>query len=162
MSSAVATLREIRDRCQGGVPLELDQARFLYQTLDKFLSHRCRNFEEALNLRYGRGGIPWWREDANRARDTALRELARRYLGSHSITARARAVHALAVRYAASAWRFDRDRKDPPRQYLGTSREWLWRAFASGAPMPIGERQLRTILVDDPPNGLPSAGEERS
>jgi hypothetical protein len=159
MPTAAATLREIRDRCQGGIPLELDQSNFLYQALDKFLSHQCRSFEEALSLRCGRGGIPWWREDANRARDAALRELAGRYFGLESITARARAVHGLARRYAAAAWRFDRDVKSMPRQYLGTQREWLWRAFVSGAPMPIGERQLRTILTGGPTEGMTVVGE---
>jgi hypothetical protein len=33
----------------------------------------------------------------------------------------------------------------PPR-YRGTEREFVWRAFKSGAPMPLGERQLRNIV----------------
>jgi hypothetical protein len=34
-----------------------------------------------------------------------------------------------------------------PETYEGTPLEFLWRAFKSGAPMPIGERQLRRILA---------------
>ncbi len=51
-----------------------------------------------------------------------------------------------AVRYAASAWRFDRERDAMPERYKGTQTECLWRAFKSGATMPIGVRQLRNIL----------------
>ncbi len=52
----------------------------------------------------------------------------------------------MAARYAASAWRHDRKRGEMPRQYQGTVKECLWLAFASGAPMPLCERQLRRIL----------------
>ncbi len=34
----------------------------------------------------------------------------------------------------------------PPR-YSDTQNEYLWRAFKSGAAMPISERQLRSILA---------------
>ncbi|HJS33274.1 MAG TPA: hypothetical protein VJ924_14870 [Alphaproteobacteria bacterium] len=64
-----------------------------------------------------------------------------------TISARANHVRTLATRYAASAWRFDRDRDQMPPHYSGTPMEMLWRAFKSGAPMPIGERQLRNILA---------------
>jgi hypothetical protein len=33
-----------------------------------------------------------------------------------------------------------------PDHYNGTVNEWLYQAFAAGAPMPICERQLRVIL----------------
>ena len=55
-----------------------------------------------------------------------------------------------ARRYAASTWRFDRDNDAMPAHYAGTSKECLWRAFKSRAPMPIGERQLRNILTPRP------------
>jgi hypothetical protein len=35
-----------------------------------------------------------------------------------------------------------------PVDYAGTAHEQLWLAFKSGAAMPLGERQLRTILAD--------------
>jgi hypothetical protein len=34
-----------------------------------------------------------------------------------------------------------------PERYAGTQNEYLWRAFKSGAAMPISERQLRNILA---------------
>ena len=34
-----------------------------------------------------------------------------------------------------------------PPDYADTQKECLWRAFKSGAPMPIGERQLRNVLA---------------
>ncbi len=33
-----------------------------------------------------------------------------------------------------------------PAHYRGTCREYIWKALKSGAPMPLGERQLRNIL----------------
>jgi len=56
-------------------------------------------------------------------------------------------MHTRAVRYGASAWRHDRGVGEMPRAYAGTDREPLWRAFRSGAPMPLGERQLRNIIA---------------
>jgi hypothetical protein len=53
----------------------------------------------------------------------------------------------MARRYAASAWRHDRENGEMPAHYRGTAKECLWRAFASGATMPLCERQLRTILA---------------
>lgn len=55
--------------------------------------------------------------------------------------------HYPAVRYAASAWRFERAIEQMPERYAGTTSEFPWRAFKAGAPMPIGERQLRNILA---------------
>jgi hypothetical protein len=34
-----------------------------------------------------------------------------------------------------------------PAHYRATPKEYLWRAFKSQAPVPIGERQLRNILT---------------
>ena len=48
---------------------------------------------------------------------------------------------------AASAWRHDRNNADMPSHYRGTVKEYLWRAFTSGAATPICERQLRNILA---------------
>jgi hypothetical protein len=47
----------------------------------------------------------------------------------------------------ASAWRIDRNYEDMPPAYAGTPKEFLWQAFQSGAPMPLGERQLRNIVA---------------
>jgi hypothetical protein len=33
-----------------------------------------------------------------------------------------------------------------PDAYAGTPREYLWRAFSSGAAMPLSERQVRNIV----------------
>jgi hypothetical protein len=79
-------------------------------------------------------------------RDEALRGLARRIAPGGSTAAKAKGVYRLALRYAASAWRFDREREAMPDTYFGTPNELLWRAFKSGAAMPLGERQLRTVL----------------
>jgi hypothetical protein len=89
-------------------------------------------------------------EAAIRRRDQALRELAQRHFGGLTNTARANRIQQLALRYAASAWRLDRDQQDMPPAYAGTPHESLWHAFKSGATMPLCSRQLRQILADLP------------
>lgn len=144
---------KLRAACRRCLDDSDEQLRWLGCSLDQFLTHRCRSIDEALGLQTGRGGIPWWREEANRKRDAALRELAARHFAGLSVTAQARQLHMLAARYAASTWRFDRTRTTMPPGYGGGTHEWLWLAFSSGAPMPIGERQLRNILPPADPSG---------
>ena len=85
-------------------------------------------------------------EEAIRVRDCALRELAGRFHGARSVSGQAQEIRRRALRYAASAWRFDSARSAMPGRYAGTQKEYLWHAFKSGAAMPIGVRQLRNIL----------------
>jgi hypothetical protein len=144
MQATIDALRTITRKCLNNND---DQLRWLGRSLEDFLAHRCRSVDEALGLRFPRGGIPWWREDAIRKRDAALRELAAKHCRGSSVSALARGVRALSVRYAASAWRFDCRRRSMPAHYAGGDHECLWHAFSSGAPMPISERQLRNILL---------------
>jgi hypothetical protein len=139
-------LAEIARRCQAGQPLPPDHSYWLAEAIDSFLGKATTSLEEALGLRYGRGGVPWWRERALRERDTALRELADECYADLSICKRSREIATLASRYGASAWRQDRDGRDMPEAYAGTPREYLWRAFRSGGTMPLSERQVRNIV----------------
>ena len=147
MLSAIKNLREIAQCCSEGRPLRDHLARWFGRCLGEFLAHRAHTIEEALGLRAARGGIPWWREEAMRGRNALLQELGRCFYAGESISGQARQIYVATMRYACSAWRFDRDRDALPAGYEGTAKEYLWRAFKSGAPMPIGERQLRTILA---------------
>lgn len=146
MLTTIEQLRDISQRCRNREPLSAEQLNWLGHVLSDFLSQRCHSVDEAFGLRFARGGVPWWREEAMRKRDAALRELARRHFADLSVAAQASRIQTLAVRYAASAWMLDKGDGGMPESYVGTAKEWLWRAFASGAPMPIGERQLRHIL----------------
>ncbi len=146
MYATIDNLRDISRRGVAAQPLSDEQLRWLGRSLMNFLAHRCRSVDEALGLRFARGGVPWWLEEAMRKRDAALRELAARFHGGCSVSTQARAIRTAAIRYAAAAWRRDRDSEAMPGHYVGAAQEWLWRAFASGAPMPIGERQLRHVL----------------
>lgn len=148
MLSTIDNLREVARRCMSGEPLSDDLARWLGSSLEQFLVRRCRTIEDAFGLRSPRGGVPWWLEEAMRRRDAALRDLAGHFFSALSLTARAKQIHALAVRYGASSWLRDHERESMPSAYRGNANEWLWRAFKSGAPMPICERQLRHILAD--------------
>lgn len=147
MLNEITYLREIARRCLAGEPLDDSLSRWLGRSLDGFLSQRYRTVDEALGLRGERGGMPWWREEANRVRDAALRELAARLSPDLSVSGQARLVHDLSCRYASSAWCRDRARETMPMHYAGTPKELLWRAFKSGATMPVCERHLRNILA---------------
>ncbi len=147
MMMTIDNLREIARRCRSGEPLPTDLSAWLGASLDEFLSRRRRTIEDALGLHWPRGGVPWWLEEAMRKRDVALRELAARFYAGLSVSRQAATIHSRALRYAASLWRLERAREAVPVQHLGTPYEWLWRAFKSGAAMPIGERQLRHILM---------------
>ncbi len=150
MFARIETLRDITRRCLAGEPLTAEESRWLGASLASFLEHRCHSVDDALGLRFPQGGVPWWREEAIRERDAALRDLAARFHGELSTSAKAKRIHTLMVRYAASAWRHDRAREAMPHRYAGGPHEHLWRSFKSGAAMPIGERQLRNILADRP------------
>ncbi len=144
----LCNLREIALRCRSCEPLDEDDSQWLGRALQDFLNRNCQSIEDALGLKFPHGGIPWWREEENRMRDAALRELAERFYGDLSPCAKAREIQTIANRYAASAWRHDRNREEIPRHYAGTPHDLLWRAFKSGAVMPLGERQLRNILAE--------------
>jgi hypothetical protein len=143
MHIIIERLRNLSERCRRSTDAEFQ---WLGGALDRFVNHRCRSLEEAFGLRFARGGMPWWREEATRKRDTALRALTQRYYPNHRPAERVKRIYELTVRYGASAWRWDALRQAMPPQYTGTANEWLWKAFASGAPMPIRERRLRDIL----------------
>ncbi len=147
MVMEIDNLREIARCCQDGKPLDTGLMNWLGRSLEDFLNQRRRTIEEAMGLHMPQGGVPWWVEEALRTRDAALREIAGRFCSKQSVSAQARDIHTLAKRYAASAWRFDQDRETMPQGYRGTVKAWLWRAFKSGARMPICERHLRTILA---------------
>ena len=145
--ASIDNLREIMSQCFDGKPLDGDLADWLGEAIDGYLTRQFRTLEEALGLIFPRGGIPWWREEAMRKRDAALRYLAETFLDELTLGMQAQKIWTEATRYAASAWRFDDDNDDMPDRYAGTSKECLWQAFKSGAPMPIGARQLRNILA---------------
>jgi hypothetical protein len=145
--ASINNLREIMSQCFDGKPLDGDLAEWLGEAIDGYLTRQFRTLEEALGLIFPRGGIPWWREEATRKRNAALRYHAETFLDKLSLGMQAQEIWTEASRYAASAWRFDDDNIEMPGHYAGTAKECLWQAFKSGAPMPLGERQLRNILA---------------
>lgn len=144
--SPVVRLREIARRCESCEPLDANLSVWLGTILKDFLERETSSLEEILGLCYGRGGMPWRRAEAMRDRDAALRALAGNFFATRSPCTRSREIAILADRYGASAWLIDRKSANMPECYTGTHREYLWRAFKSGAAMPLGERQIRNIL----------------
>lgn len=148
MLMTIERLRQVSDLCQEGKPLDEQLANWFGSCLQDFLEHRTESFEEAFGLPSCRGGVPWWKEERMRRRDEALRALAEGWSGEdETVGAVAREIHLISKRYAASAWRIDRDNAEMPAVYEGTRKQFLWKAFQSGAPMPLGERQLRNIIA---------------
>lgn len=157
MLLAIRQLREIVECFRAGVELPDELADWLERSLREFLDHRCSSVDEALGLRFAKGGVPWWLEEGMRVRDAALRTLADRFYAYESVSGRAARIHALSVRFAAANWPFDQREAEMPARYPGTPKEYLWHAFRSGAPMPLGERRLRSILAGLPD---PTASDE--
>src|SRR6185295_7602667 len=118
MTTTIDRLRDVSSFCRQGAALPPELAGWLSAGIERFLGREARDLDGALGLIQAQGGIPWWREDAIRRRD------------------------------AGATWRIDREHTAMPPHYAGTAQEQLWRAFKSGAAMPLGERQLRTILGD--------------
>lgn len=146
MPTAIDRFRDISRHCRDGAPLPRDLAAWLAGGLAAFLERRAPDLDRAFGLVLGQGGVPWWREEAIRRRDGELRRYAALAHPLGGVTQRARAVARALARYAAGAWRFERDALDVPAHHRGRAEAHLWRAFKSGAAMPLGERQLRTVL----------------
>jgi hypothetical protein len=147
MLTEIRNLQEVARCCLAGENLDPTLSNWLGESLKSYLERRADSIEGALGLSAPRGGVPWWMEAAIRERDAVLRRLARQFFAEHSVSAQARLIRQRALRYAASSWRFDRNRAEMPGHYDGTINALLWRAFKSGAAMPIGERQLRSVLA---------------
>jgi hypothetical protein len=146
MLASIDNMRTVARLCQTGEPLPDDLATWLAASLQSYLERRAESLNDAFGLRNARGGVPWRIEASMRVRDEALRQLATRHLPSLRTSAQANRIRELSTRYEASNWRFDLSRDAMPQAYEGTPHEWLWQAFKSGAAMPLGLRQLRTIL----------------
>ena len=147
MLSAINNLREVQQRCVNRQPLDPELADWLAQSLQAFLSQRCKSVDIAFGLSAPQGGVPWWLEEGIRKRNKAIQELAYLTCPGQTPTAQARRIRALSLRYAATGWRQDRFREEMPARYAGTAKQILWGAFKSGAAMPVSERHLRGILA---------------
>jgi hypothetical protein len=147
MLRAIENLREVARRCRTGEPLPASLSAWLGSSLDDFLSHRRRTIDDAFGLVWPRGGVPWWLEEAMRNRDAALRELALRFYSGQTVSRQAATIFRISSRYAETRWHHDRVVEELPAHHRDTPYEWLWRAFKSGAAMPIGDRQLRHVLM---------------
>ena len=147
MLASIQNLREISQLCSTGERLTPELSMWLGTTLNEFLDQRAPSLDDAMGLKYPRGGVPWWAEEAIVKRDRALREMGAECFPEHSRSAKASLIRTLSVRYAATAWLRDRAAEEMPEHYRGEPREYLWRAFKSGAAIPLSDRHLRTILI---------------
>ena len=136
-----------------------DDSKWLASRLIQYLDSASRGLtvDAALDLAPLPGIAAWWTEATIEARDTALRDLAASFHPGRRPASQAYQIERQALRYAASAWRFDQERDDMPERYAGTETACLWAAFKSGAQMPIAKRQLQSILAVDKHADAPQA-----
>jgi hypothetical protein len=92
------------------------------------------------------------------ARDAVLRALAHRFFPGVPVSIQASLIALRAERFALVQWPRDRERAQIPARYRDTPDEYLWAAFKAGAPMPVGKRELRRILIGIPENDPDEAG----
>ncbi len=109
-------------------------------------AERGLSIDAALGLASMPGEASWWTAEALEVRDDALRGLAERHSARCKTASAAYKIERLALRYATSAWRYDRDHDVMPERHRDTETEFLWQAFKAGA-MPLNKRQLQTILA---------------
>lgn len=150
MFDAIEALERIRRSCDARKPIPEDIQAWLGGALGRFLDHSSPDLNEAFGLTQGRGGVPWWLAKGIAERDTALRSLAAIHYAGQTPSYTARRIRQMAIRYESVAWSRDAKAEAMPCRYRGTAREWLWRAFNSGARMPLSERHLRNLLATPP------------
>ena len=141
-------LRRIAAALAAGQMPAAEDAKWMAQALENYLAAASRgaDLEICFGLKPMPGGDPWWTLEAIESRNAAIREMAERFWPDVRPANQADKIHRAALRYAASSWRFDRDRPGMPSEYADTPKECLWQAFASGGKMPLAKRQLETIL----------------
>src|SRR6266850_235001 len=115
MLTSINNMKTVAQLCRSQQPLPAPLAGWLAASLQSFLDQRSESLNDAFGLRNARGGVPWRTEAMIRSRDAALRRLARDHLGNLSLTAKAERIRQLSLRYAASSWRFDRERDEMPK-----------------------------------------------
>ena len=125
--------------------------RWLASRLRSYLSGAERGLalDAALELAPMPGVSSWWAAEAMAVRDGALRDLADRFYPGCKPASQAFQIARLSLRYAGSSWLHDRNHDVMPGRHEGTATACLWRAFTSGAVMPLGKRALQTILAAD-------------
>ena len=143
--AAVEKLRRLAAELEGGG----DDARWLAACIREYLESAPRGatMDMCLGVAAMPGEVNWWTAEATRVRDDAIRDLAARYYPSLRPGTQAREIERLALRYATASWHHDRDRDTMPERYAGTETAYLWRAFKSGAAMPLKRRQIETVLA---------------
>ena len=147
-SPALASVDKLR-RLAAVLEAGDDDARWLASRLRNYLdgAERGLTVDMALDLAPMPGTAAWWTDERIETRDAALRAMAVRFYPCARPASAAYKIERLALRYATSAWRFDRERDSMPERYADTEAACLWMAFKSGAIMPLSKRQLQTILA---------------
>jgi hypothetical protein len=146
MLSTIQSLRMAAEKFALGQLPDPNLLRWLAASLQAYVDHRAASLEEAMGIRRCKGGMPWWKEEAVRARNEALRQACRLIACHDPLAEQVRKVQRAIARYGAGRWRFDRELASMPEPYRGKVEEWLWLAWRSGAPLPLCVRQLRNIL----------------
>jgi hypothetical protein len=146
-TESIAKLRELIKVAESGELGELGD--WLAPRLTRYLENAQTGatLDQALGLTVGPGGMPWWREQALRQRDDAIRKLADRYFGALDLNGQADEILTAIRRYRGSRWSHDRSKDHMPESYAGTRSELLYEALRRGAGnIPESKKHLLRIL----------------
>lgn len=144
-----ATLERIADRCRRGLELDPADRMALAIGLGGWLSGSYSTLDAAFGVKRQPGERTNKTVRNTRERDALIRRLAAEHYSQHRYPAGVMARDL--TRYRTTAWRADKQKRDTPANYAGTSREGMFLIMRCGAP-PDSPRQIRRILQDDSPD----------
>ncbi|WP_049730649.1 hypothetical protein [Rhizobium ecuadorense] len=113
--------------------------------VNRFLSGETDDVAGALDLKVARGKHRWRAVSVFAARDTAIREAAETFFPGMKPKQQADELAAALRRYATSAWRSDRQKKECPYK-ASDLRAALWLILTS-VDHPLAARRIRKILA---------------
>ena len=125
-------IRELLTVAESGELGELGD--WLAPRLDDYLTNAQNGttLDQALRLATSPGQAPWWRFEAQRARDNAIRRLADQHFSSLDLNGQADAIIKAIGRYRNSRWRFDKFKGCVPENYADTRSEHLYTVLRKG------------------------------
>ncbi len=142
-------LRELLKVAESGELAELGD--WLVPRLNNYFTGASAGvtLEQVFDLAVSPGRAPWWREEALKARDDAIRRLADQHFGALDLNGQADEILTAIRRYRGSRWRHDRSIDHMPESYAGTRSALLYETLRrGGGDAPESKKQVTRILSE--------------
>ena len=135
-------------------PSDTHVAAWVATRIAEYLEHAAegRTLDEALGLKPGRGEASWWRLEAMKARDAAIKRFAQPF-ADEPVAEQARRVLVAADRYRRGRWRFDQGGEG---RYDDPQTQALYRLMTATRGRVPGERTVRDVLYGEIPDLIAS------